>query len=191
MSATEYDAGVSALREEWLAERRDGETAEAWIARTGRRFGAHGGKGASYLRPDGMEMVPIAPGVHVGRVAGERLGLVARRSVERAIEEHDLPNAGAAQIDGAPEQGVGSGTSRQRGGRRRGDTVTHARDATQVDAPPAPPTTPQGVAVAPGVRKTARALLALGASVGDVATSTGLALCAVREIVRDMRSGGR
>lgn len=40
IGAVEYDAGLAALRAEFEAERNPGETCEAWIRRTGRRFGA-------------------------------------------------------------------------------------------------------------------------------------------------------
>lgn len=37
--AREYAETIAALRRLWLAERRDGETARAWLARTGRDKG--------------------------------------------------------------------------------------------------------------------------------------------------------
>lgn len=192
MSAAEYDAGLAALRAEWRAEAFPGETVDDWIARTGRRFGARVGApavAAPYLRPDGVEMVAIAPGVHVARPAAERLGLVARGPLTR----RRLADGGAVEAPtaGLPRTGEASNPHPPPRTPRPVDLEQLADAAgvtvSVVSRLVAETYPPPATGVAPAVAKTARILFGLGAEPASVAADCGISLDEARAIRRAMR----
>lgn len=163
MSAAEYDAGLAALRAEWRAEAFPGETVDDWIARTGRRFGARMAEpsaAAPYLRPDGAEMIAIAPGVHVARPAAERIGETSEPyptpRTPRPVDLEQLADAAGVTIS------------------------VVSRLIAETCSPPA-------TGVAPAVAKTARILFRLGAAPEEVAADCGISLDDARAIRRAMR----